>query len=194
MRRKNYKFQKEEFEDEDEEMSQEEVENEEIEGEEEEESSEDSEAVIYQSEDKQENDGERDERVTQEDKETFNSYLYDVRKNIDELNNKLSFLNHSLESEKAEMGYGISYLDAKNNMMMVYLTNLIMYSIAKMTGTDIDDSKTVKKLIHIKTIMERSKVIDLKLKSQIDRLIKLSDKDITAVEEVSKENLRVIKF
>jgi hypothetical protein len=195
MTRKNYKFQKEEFEDEEEELSsqEEDIEEEDEAEESEEASSEDSEAVIYQNEAEADDDQvQADETVTQEDKELFNSYLYDIRKNIDELNKKLNFLNTSLEGEKAEMGYGLSYLDAKNNMMLMYLTDLIMYSTMKTAGQDIDSSDIVKQMIHTKTIMERSKVIDLKIKTQIDRLIKLSEKEETTTgEEISNENLRV---
>jgi hypothetical protein len=205
MRRKNYIFQKEADEEEDINSEQEE-ENEEdeeddnnIEDEEEEQSSDDSEAIIYENQDNEDNknaqDNEVDEKITEEDRDAFNNYLFGLRSNIDEVTKKLTFLNSSLDSDKAEMGYGISYLDAKNNMMLVYLTNLIMYSTMKTAGQDIDDTDTVKQLIYIKTILERSKVIDLKIKSQIDRLIKLAERGGEGTrdtnQEVNDENLRV---
>jgi hypothetical protein len=202
MKRKNYKYQKEEFEDDEEDMiidEDEEVEEEAEDNEESEEhSSDDSEAVIYQNgeEETQRETNEVDENITKGDKDQFNNYLSDIRKNIDELSEKVKLFGDNLESDKAEMGYGISYLDAKNNMMLGYLMELIMYSLMKTTGKDIDESETVRQLITTKTILERSKVIDLKMKSQIDRLIKLAEKKETNEEAANKsiedENLRVI--
>lgn len=163
-------------------------------------SSDDSEAVIYNKKEETENViNEEDENleVNNEDVKEFNHTVNNIRESIGDVTKKVSNLISSLKtSEKADMKYGLSYLDAKNNMMLVYLTDLICYSLLKIKGEKINNHTVVKQLIYLKTILERSKVIDLKLKSQIDKLIKLGEKDGNAEvkegqEAVEENNYRV---
>lgn len=146
----------------------------------------DSEAEIYKENEKEEKEVDKEievvdgAEISKDDKKEFNNYLNGIRSNVDDINKKMTGLIESFKSEKAETKYGLSYLDAKNNLMIMYLTNLISYSLLKVNGNSVNKHSLIKKLILEKTILEKSKVIDLKLKPQIDRLIKLSDKDINA--------------
>ena len=128
---------------------------------------------------------------TNEEKQKFTEVLKSMKSNIEDISSKLENVvknfNDNITTTKSvtdkltktEMKYGLSYLDSKNNLLLTYLTNLVFYSLLKLTpGKSIDKHPLIKKLIIIKTILERSKVIDLKLKSQIDRLLKLAEKDI----------------
>jgi hypothetical protein len=183
MKYKNKKYQKEEFEDdsdeieEENEMEEDSEEENDNEIEEEQISSEDSEAIEEKSEnDKPAQEDEADE-VDEDQIKQFNKQLFNVRSSIDEVNKKLSFLDTNLDTEKADMKCGISYLDAKNHMMLVYLTNLTMFSMMKTSGRDIDKSEITKKLVYLKTLLEKTKVIDLRLKSQIDKIIRISENE-----------------
>jgi hypothetical protein len=181
MRNKNKKYTEEyeesdEFEEENE-VEDEEEEQEEIDNEDEEISSEDSEAIEEKSEEKTNQDEEAEE-IDDEQKKQFNSYLFNVRSSIDEVNKKLNFLDSNLDNDKADMKCGISYLDSKNHLMIVYLTNLVMFSMMKTNGMDIDKSEITKRLVYLKTLLEKTKVIDLRLKSQIEKLIRSSENEI----------------
>lgn len=164
-------------------------------------SDEDSEQILFSNAKEQDNElnGQKEEdenyNVTKEDKDSFNELISKLRSSVGEVNNKMSTLITNLKSEKAEIKYGVSYLDAKNNMMLIYLLNIVLYSLNKSQGNY--DEKVIKNLIYLKTILEKSKVIDLKLKSQIERLIKLSEKSeddiVNQLEASTKENNKAQK-
>lgn len=59
------------------------------------------------------------------------------------------------------------------------------YALLKSQGRLIDNHPTVKKLIYLKYLIEKTKSIDTKLKPQIDKLIKLAE---SANEEVEQDN------
>ena len=125
---------------------------------------------------------------SKEEKELFNNQINSLRSSVDETNKKLSSLISNLNNpNKAEMKYGISYLDSKNNIMLIYLTNLVFYSILKSNGKSINNSPVINRLIYLKTLLEKSKIIDLKLKSQIDRIIKLGTQEISQANKVQDE-------
>jgi U3 small nucleolar ribonucleoprotein protein LCP5 len=181
MKYRNKKYQ-EEFEEDDSDINEEENEVEDSQeeqdsAEEDEISSEDSEAIEEKSAEDKINQEDDIEEIDEDQKKQFNTYLFNVRSSIDEVNKKLMFLDTSLDTEKADMKCGISYLDAKNHMMLVYLTNLIMFSMLKTGGRDVDKSEITKKLVYLKTLLEKTKVIDLRLKSQIDKIIRISESE-----------------
>jgi hypothetical protein len=158
-------------------------------------SDEDSEAGIFNNNTNGDNDGDNmpnihDENYTPstEDKLKFTSYFTSMRGSIDEVNKKLaSVIDTFKSSDKAEMKYGISYYDAKNNLMILYLSQLTYYFTLKSSGKKVDNHQMIKNLIYLKTLMEKTKIIDLKLKTQIDKLIKLADKE-EDIDETTKTN------
>jgi U3 small nucleolar ribonucleoprotein protein LCP5 len=144
----------------------------------------DSEAEIYKSDEEeepkyQENDVEDDYIPSNEEINEFTNILNGIRSSVDDANKKInSVLTNFSQPDKAEIKYGISYLDSKNNMMLIYISNYILYFLKKINGDSIDKSPILKQLIYLKTYLERSKIIDLKLKTQIDKLIKLGEKNL----------------
>jgi len=112
-----------------------------------------------------------------------------IRSSVDDVNKKLSSLLTSFKNpDKGEMKYGISYLEGKNNLMLIYLTNIAFYSLLKSNGKLVDGHPVIKNLIYLKTLMEKTKIIDMKLKSQIERLLKLGEKEISEGLNTNKEN------
>ena len=143
----------------------------------------DSEAELYKSNDDEKVDSNNQEvsdyTPTEEEKENFTSLLTNIRSNVDEVTKKMSgVLANFSQTDKAEIKYGISYLDSKNNFLLIYLTDLLLYSLLKTNGKSINKSPIIKRMIYLKTILEKTKVIDLKLKTQIDRLLKLGEKSL----------------
>jgi U3 small nucleolar ribonucleoprotein protein LCP5 len=149
----------------------------------------DSEAEIYKNNDEEEtkknSTNENDDFIpTQENKDEFVSLLKNIRSNIDEVSKKMnSVLTNFSQPDKAEIKYGISYLDSKNNFLLIYLTDLILYSLLKSSGKLISNHPIIKRMIYVKTVLEKTKVIDLKLKTQIDRLLKLGEKSLEEIKQ-----------
>ena len=108
---------------------------------------------------------------------TFSTSLRSIKSQIDELNSKLSSLSSNLDSEDIEVKYGLSYYEAKQNMFLIYLSELIAYLSSKVNAANsIDESPIVQNLIKIKALIEKEKNIDLKLQPQIKRLLSLAER------------------
>ena len=69
---------------------------------------------------------------------------------------------------------GISFLSLKNMLMVEYITNLMQLIYLKTTGQKINGNPCVLRLAEIRTVLEKSKSIELKLKYQIDKLLKIA--------------------
>ena len=170
-----------------------EVESNEAEDQDEDEDS-DSEAEIYKNNEEEEKvDNNKivdDFTPCKDDKEEFTSLLKNIRTNVDEVSKKMnSVLTNFSQTDKAEIKYGVSYLDSKNNFLLIYLTDLVLYSLLKANGKLINNHPIIRRMTFMKTILEKTKVIDLKLKTQIDRLLKLGEKSLDEKENTKTDDV-----
>ena len=76
-------------------------------------------------------------------------------------------------------------------MLLIYITYLAYYSKLKIEGKTINDHPVIRKLIYLKTMLERTKSIDIKLKTQIDRLVKLSEESAENPSNANNETYRL---
>lgn len=67
---------------------------------------------------------------------------------------------------------GLSFLEMKYNMLLSYLINLTYVVLRKCSGEKIEGDPCIDRLIEIRTILEKIRPIDQKLKYQIDKLVK----------------------
>ena len=67
---------------------------------------------------------------------------------------------------------GLSFLEMKYHMLLSYLINLTYIVLRKCSGERIEDDPSIYRLIEIRTVLERIRPIDHKLKYQIDKLVK----------------------
>lgn len=67
---------------------------------------------------------------------------------------------------------GLSFLEMKYNMLLSYLINLTYVVLRKCSGEKIEGDPCIDRLIEIRTVLEKIKPIDHKLKYQIDKLVK----------------------
>ncbi|KAJ8955564.1 hypothetical protein NQ318_001394, partial [Aromia moschata] len=67
---------------------------------------------------------------------------------------------------------GLSFLEMKYNMLLSYLINLTYVVLRKCSGEKIEGDPCIDRLIEIRTILEKIKPIEHKLKYQIDKLVK----------------------
>lgn len=112
------------------------------------------------------------------EKLTFSNTMTTIKSQINEVNLKLTNLIKNIDSDKMEIKYGLSYFESKQNMFIMYLTELISYLISKTNASkSIDDSPIVRNLLNLKGLIEKTKIIDMKLKPQIDRLLQLAENE-----------------
>jgi hypothetical protein len=62
--------------------------------------------------------------------------------------------------------------------MLSYLLHISFYLVLKSSGAPVKDHPVVQQLVKLRIFMEKVKPIDQKLKSQINRLLKLASEGI----------------
>lgn len=67
---------------------------------------------------------------------------------------------------------GLSFLEMKYNLLLSYLINLTYVVLRKCSGEMIEGDPCIDRLIQIRTILEKVKPVNSKLKYQIDKLVK----------------------
>lgn len=67
---------------------------------------------------------------------------------------------------------GLSFLEMKYNMLLSYLINVTYVVLRKCSGETIEGDPCIDRLIEIRTVLEKIKPIEHKLKYQIDKLVK----------------------
>ena len=70
---------------------------------------------------------------------------------------------------------GISFLDLKNGLLLEYNTNLTYLMLKKTKGESIEDAKVVERLCYLRTVLEKIRPIEHKLKYQIDKFVKIAE-------------------
>ncbi|KAG4104832.1 Sas10/Utp3/C1D family-domain-containing protein [Neocallimastix lanati (nom. inval.)] len=119
-------------------------------------------------------------KINEKDKTKFLTYLKDFKEKIIEVKNKLKPLEKKIEDEDFELSKGISFLDVKYNVMLSYIINLSYYFMLKLDGQKIENHPVILQLIKERTILEKMKPLELKLKYQIDKLVKMANGSISS--------------
>lgn len=93
------------------------------------------------------------------------SQTQDVTKLVDHL------LKKATENEY-NTSKGISFLELKYQLLLSYLMNLTYISLQKSQGSSIQDDPAIDRLIEIRTVLEKMRPIDKKLKYQVDKVVR----------------------
>ncbi|XP_023229045.1 neuroguidin-like [Centruroides sculpturatus] len=79
-----------------------------------------------------------------------------------------------IEDNEFKTEKGNSFLELKNQMLLSYLINLTYIIHNKAIGKSIEGEPAIERLVEIRTVLEKMRPIDQKLKYQIDKLLKSS--------------------
>lgn len=98
---------------------------------------------------------------------------------LDEINTVITNVSQIVENlmqkvkhEELSTAQGLSFLEMKNNLLLSYLRDTIYFIFRKCSGNKIANDPCIHRLIEIRTVLEKIRPIDKKLKFQIDRLVK----------------------
>eukprot|EP01114_Cavostelium_apophysatum_P013174 TRINITY_DN3127_c0_g1_i3.p1 TRINITY_DN3127_c0_g1~~TRINITY_DN3127_c0_g1_i3.p1 ORF type:complete len:612 (+),score=188.47 TRINITY_DN3127_c0_g1_i3:154-1989(+) len=97
----------------------------------------------------------------------FKAKIADIQENILPILTKVT--GGSLETNK-----GISYLEVKYHLLLSYCTNICFYLLLKAEGKSVKDHPVIDQLVKLRTILEKIRPLDQKLKYQIDKLLKIA--------------------
>lgn len=74
---------------------------------------------------------------------------------------------------------GLSFLEMKYHMLLSYIINLTYVIFRKCSGEKIEAHPCIDRLVEIRTVLEKIRPIDRKLKYQIDKLVKTASTGVS---------------
>ncbi len=105
----------------------------------------------------------------------------ELNKNLKQFASSFDGLLQNIKSdpEQYNNSKGISFLSLKNMLMIEYLNNLMQVIYFKTTGQKLSGDQSIFRLAELRTVLEKSKSIEAKLKYQIDKLLKIASNNRT---------------
>lgn len=97
--------------------------------------------------------------------------LEEFKEQVSEIRGNLHPLLVRAQNGEICTSEGISYLEMKLHLLLNYCTHIVFYLLLKSEGKSIKAHPVIDQLARIRTILERLRPLDQKLKSQIDRLL-----------------------
>ncbi|XP_047516231.1 neuroguidin [Pieris napi] len=108
--------------------------------------------------------------------------LKEMNTNVQQVSNLVDNMLVRVKDGEMTTDKGLSFLEMKYQMLLGYLINLTYIVLRKCSGEKIESDPSIDRLIEIRTVLEKIRPIDSKLKYQIDKLVK------TAVVGASSED------
>ncbi|XP_036414773.1 neuroguidin [Colossoma macropomum] len=77
-----------------------------------------------------------------------------------------------VQEKEYQTSKGLSFLDLKYHLLLFYLQDVTHLMCVKTNGQSLIDSAAIQRLVTIRTILEKMRPLDQKLKYQIDKLVR----------------------
>lgn len=98
--------------------------------------------------------------------------LKEMNSNVQQVSQLVDNMLVRVKSGELSTDKGLSFLEMKYQMLLSYLINLTYIVLRKCSGERIESDPSIDRLIEIRTVLEKIRPIDSKLKYQIDKLVK----------------------
>ncbi|XP_053983086.1 neuroguidin isoform X2 [Hylaeus volcanicus] len=98
--------------------------------------------------------------------------LGEMNANVLQVNQLVDNMLIRVKNGELSTDKGLSFLEMKYHMLISYLINLTYVVLRKCSGERIEGDPSIDRLIEIRTVLEKIRPIDHKLKYQIDKLVK----------------------
>lgn len=98
--------------------------------------------------------------------------LKEMNTNVQQVSNLVDNMLERVKDGEMSTDKGLSFLEMKYQMLLSYLINLTYIVLRKCSGEKIESDPSIDRLIEIRTVLEKIRPIDSKLKYQIDKLVK----------------------
>ena len=96
-----------------------------------------------------------------------------------------------MKKDDYELQYGLSFFESKQDMMIIYISNLLNYCKAKIEGEkSVLDLPFIDDNIKIASLIERIKVIEMKLQHLINKTINVNNDEKNKVKMGSEMDLK----
>lgn len=98
--------------------------------------------------------------------------LKEMNTNIQQVSQLVDNMLVRVKTGEITTDKGLSFLEMKYQMLLSYLINLTYIVLRKCSGEKIESDPSIDRLIEIRTVLEKIRPLDSKLKYQIDKLVK----------------------
>nr|CAG4642188.1 EOG090X0IJO [Eurycercus lamellatus] len=102
------------------------------------------------------------------------SNLNDIKTLVTQVNLMVRNIINRVKNKEFPMDKGMSFLDVKNQLLLKYLLNLNCIMLKKVSGESIKGNLSIDRLVEIRTILERMRPVEHKLRYQIEKLLKFA--------------------
>lgn len=107
--------------------------------------------------------------------EEFKNIVEEVHSKAAESKAIIDSLNKKVSHPNFETKHGLSFLELKNHVMLDYMANLTYIMLRKCSGKSINGEKAIERICEDRTVLEKMKPIEKKLRYQIDKAIKVAE-------------------
>jgi U3 small nucleolar RNA-associated protein 3 len=98
--------------------------------------------------------------------------LDELKAQVAEVRNTLAPILTAVASGKIKTTKGISFLEAKQQILLAYIADITFYLLLKAEGASVRDHPVIGQLVHIRTLLEKMRPLDAKMAHQVSRLLK----------------------
>lgn len=98
--------------------------------------------------------------------------LDEMNSNFKQVSDVVGNMLQRVKTGELSTEYGLNFLEIKYHMLLNYLINLTYVVLRKCSGHKIENDPSIDRLIEIRTVLEKVRPIDYKLRYQIDKLVK----------------------
>ena len=106
------------------------------------------------------------------------SVLEDLREQVADIRSAIAEVRERVKKKELPTNNGVSYLECKLDMLVSYCTSLSFYLLLKAEGMSISEHPVVRQLMEVRTLMEKMRPLDAKLKYQLDKLLRAPMTDV----------------
>lgn len=110
--------------------------------------------------------------IVAEDLPKFLSLMQELGENCQSVSNSVDKTMQKITDGLLDTTDGLSFLDVKSHLVLSYLINLTYVMLRKAKGEKIEGEASVERIVEIRTVLEKMRPIEQKLKYQIDKLVK----------------------
>jgi len=119
------------------------------------------------------------------------SVVKDITKRVKEIKNSMSSLADSIGNNELPVEHGLSFSEVKLHILLDYCTCMVLYIMLKAEGTSIKNHPVVGRIVTLRTMVEKMRPLDQKLRYQIDKLLKTAslgpEQVLAATRETTEE-------
>ncbi|XP_065332199.1 neuroguidin [Cloeon dipterum] len=116
--------------------------------------------------------GEDAEAVCQQDLPQALKLLFEMNESADKVSSLVDSMLSQVKRGELATEEGLSFLEVKYHTLLSYLINLSHVVLRKVSGASIYNEPCIDRLVELRTVLERLRPIDKRLKYQIDKLVK----------------------